>query len=350
MPPFFSIVVPAYNSGATLNACLDSIISQSFGDVEIVVVDDGSRDDTRDIAEKYASRDSRLRVHANGVNRNLFDTRITGFRLASGRYVAVCDADDELPPGAMAAFAGAVASRGGPDVVHGRALELGGGRDGRPLYNCDPFRVVTGADFVRSLLSIGRGWNVWGKAFRTELVHRRIGELPGRTGWFMLEDLLFCVWFGQAAKTYAGIGDFVYRYRYPSGPPPAEKLLKNSTDQLEVMGWLARNADKLELDSVAVAALYRLFRRLLALDIRRHGDGERELLMRKAAVELGERFSRGVAEAPFSERSYLLPGYHLDYLRRHGLHEYVCRLRTLFAAVPRLGCMGVVRKLLGGRR
>lgn len=350
MPPFFSIVVPAYNTGASLDACLESIVSQSFGDMEILVVDDGSRDDTREIAEKYASRDSRLRVHANDMNQNLFDTRVTGFGLASGRYVAVCDADDELPPGAVAAFAGAVASRRDPDVVHGRAQELGGGRDGKLLYNCDPFRVATGANFIRSLLSIGRGWNVWGKAFRTELVHRRLGELPGRTNWFMLEDLLFCVWFGQAARTYVGIDDVVYRYRYPSGNPPTEKLLKNSTDQLEVMGWLAGNADKLELDSDAVTAMYRLFRRLFALDIRRHGDGERELLMRKATAELGAAFSRGVSEAPFSEMSYLLPGYHLDYLRHHGMHEYIRRVRTLFAAVPRLGCMGVARKLLGGGR
>lgn len=60
--PKISIIVPVYNSAPYLNRCLDSIVNQTLSDIEILIVDDGSTDDSKFIIEQYAEKDSRIHV------------------------------------------------------------------------------------------------------------------------------------------------------------------------------------------------------------------------------------------------------------------------------------------------
>ncbi len=92
-----SVVVPAYNAAATLAETLDSICAQDWHELEIVVVDDGSTDDTRAIAEHHARRDSRLRI-VRQMNGGASRARNLGIRTSRGAYVAPCDADDIWHP------------------------------------------------------------------------------------------------------------------------------------------------------------------------------------------------------------------------------------------------------------
>jgi glycosyltransferase involved in cell wall biosynthesis len=89
--PTVSVVVPAYNVASTIRQTLDSIIHQTFQDIEIIIVDDGATDDTPSILKSY--KDSRMRV-VRQVNRGLAGARNTGIQLSMGKYVAFCDADD----------------------------------------------------------------------------------------------------------------------------------------------------------------------------------------------------------------------------------------------------------------
>jgi glycosyltransferase involved in cell wall biosynthesis len=98
--PFFSIVITTYNRARIVRRCIDSCLTQSFEDFEIVVVDDGSSDDTAAIlAESYG--DPRLRVVAHEANRGINPSRRTGASDARGEWVVVIDSDDELLPGAL---------------------------------------------------------------------------------------------------------------------------------------------------------------------------------------------------------------------------------------------------------
>lgn len=60
--PLISIIVPVYNSEKTLNRCVDSILSQTFWDWELLLVDDGSKDSSGDICDEYSRKDSRIKV------------------------------------------------------------------------------------------------------------------------------------------------------------------------------------------------------------------------------------------------------------------------------------------------
>jgi len=93
--PKVSVVVPAYNVARTLRETLDSIIKQTFQNIEIVVVDDGSTDETLTILKSY--RDSRLRI-VRQVNRGLAGARNTGIHHSTGEFLAFCDSDDVWEP------------------------------------------------------------------------------------------------------------------------------------------------------------------------------------------------------------------------------------------------------------
>lgn len=91
--PLISVIIPAYNSDRYLGRCLESIIDQTYKNLEIIVVNDGSTDETRRIAEEYARRDSRIRV-IHQTNKGLVAARKAGLEIASGEYISAVDSDD----------------------------------------------------------------------------------------------------------------------------------------------------------------------------------------------------------------------------------------------------------------
>lgn len=91
--PFFSVIVPIYNVEQYLNECVDSVLRQSFSDIEVILVDDGSPDNCGAICDAYQARDSRIRV-IHKPNGGLSDARNAGIRLARGTYLLFLDSDD----------------------------------------------------------------------------------------------------------------------------------------------------------------------------------------------------------------------------------------------------------------
>lgn len=89
-----SVIVPAYNAEKVLGDCLKSLLKQKLQGMEIIVVNDGSKDHTGDIAEKFAERDPRVRVIDKEQNEGLSAGRNSGIELARGEYIGFVDADD----------------------------------------------------------------------------------------------------------------------------------------------------------------------------------------------------------------------------------------------------------------
>ena len=88
-----SIIVPVYNSEKYLDACIDSILSQSFRDFELILVDDGSKDSSAQICDEYASQDTRVRV-IHKANGGVSAARNDGLDIAKGEYITFIDSDD----------------------------------------------------------------------------------------------------------------------------------------------------------------------------------------------------------------------------------------------------------------
>ena len=91
-----SIIVPVYNSAKYLNACINSILGQSYSDFELILVDDCSSDASGSICEAFAKKDKRIKVLHNDSNFGVVYSRKAGVRLAEGEYVGFVDSDDYL--------------------------------------------------------------------------------------------------------------------------------------------------------------------------------------------------------------------------------------------------------------
>ena len=97
MSALVSIIVPVYNSGQYLPRCIDSILNQSYRDLELLLVDDGSKDDSGSICDAYTEKDSRVRVF-HKENGGVSSARNLGLQEAKGEWVCFVDSDDELLP------------------------------------------------------------------------------------------------------------------------------------------------------------------------------------------------------------------------------------------------------------
>lgn len=113
--PVISVIVPVYKAEALLKTCIDSILGQTFRDLELILVDDGSPDGSGVLCDQAAAEDSRVRVihkENGGVSR----ARNDGIAAAQGEYLAFCDADDYILPNTLEALYAAL-TRAGADTA-----------------------------------------------------------------------------------------------------------------------------------------------------------------------------------------------------------------------------------------
>lgn len=97
-PIFISVVVAAYNATSTLEACINSIACQTHGNLEILIVDDVSTDETLALAQKLAKQDERIKVIARKKNGGPAAARNSALDIATGEWIAVVDSDDTILP------------------------------------------------------------------------------------------------------------------------------------------------------------------------------------------------------------------------------------------------------------
>ena len=113
--PLFSIVIPSYNRAHLLKECVSAVLSQSLNDFELIVVDDGSKDETQALMETII--DPRVVYHRK-QNEERAVARNTGIKMASGDYVTFLDSDDKIYPDHLEEATSLIAKAGSPDWMH----------------------------------------------------------------------------------------------------------------------------------------------------------------------------------------------------------------------------------------
>ncbi|SCM83669.1 Glycosyl transferase [uncultured Sporomusa sp.] len=149
-----SIVVPIYNTEAYLKRCIGSIINQSYLDIEVLLVDDGSTDSSGIICDDYAAVDGRVRVihKANGGEAS---ARNAGLIQATGQYIMFCDSDDALPLYAIERFMKAM-DESAADMAVGAYIEKTNdpsSRDFATRYCLAHYETYTNTQAIISILS-----------------------------------------------------------------------------------------------------------------------------------------------------------------------------------------------------
>lgn len=173
-----SVLVAVYNVEDYLPRCLDSVLSQTYLDLEIILVDDGSTDSSGSICEKYAEKDERLKV-IHQANEGLSSARNTGLRAATGDYILMIDGDDALHP-QMIEILHKLITSGDYDfsMCYGERIYDVSKIDGKSKRRVDmisPLELTAESCF--HYLSGRKGssrvqyWVTWNKLFKKEILH-----------------------------------------------------------------------------------------------------------------------------------------------------------------------------------
>lgn len=178
MADLISVIVPVYHVAADLPRCLDSILAQTYPDIEIIAVDDGSMDESGAILDDYAAKASNIRV-IHKANGGVTSARLRGVQEASGEWIGFVDGDDEIEP-EMYERLWTNAKKYGADISHcGYQMVFPDGRV-NCFYNTGAVEVYDKRRGVQELLSGERiEPGLWNKLFRKNLLQ----------GWKMDESI-----------------------------------------------------------------------------------------------------------------------------------------------------------------
>ena len=230
--PTLSIVVPVYNVRPWLDECLASLTAQSYTDVEIIVINDGSTDGSDAIARRHARTDPRITVH-DFPNGGLGLARNRGMELCTGRYVLFTDSDDRVPAGAVQAMMDSLLASSS-DVVTGRAIDF----YTDPEKLADYWTTVSSA-FWRSRQAVTladvpvliHDHTVWNKIYSLEFLRGNGISFPERT---LCEDVHFSAQVYTRAASIDIVSDYVYEHRRRRG------AISNALgNEISVADWTA---------------------------------------------------------------------------------------------------------------
>lgn len=229
--PFFSIIIPVYNTVPYLSACVESVLSQGYSDFELILIDDGSADGSADLCDAFAGRDARVRV-IHQANAGVSSARNRGLDCAKGEYLWFCDSDDVVLPDALQTLYSCLEQCGAAMVVFPlEQVDCSGNKVGL-IPAPEPSK-----DAARGPLQCGDPLYPQARVFKRELAR---GERFD-TSLALLEDRDYfyrIAW--KAAGHTAVIDEPLYRYlvtREDSAvnTPSAGKLLGAARVQYEIL-------------------------------------------------------------------------------------------------------------------
>lgn len=203
-----SVVIPCYNYGHYLTGCVQSALTQQFVDVNVVIVDDASTDDSLEVARRLAKADARVQVIEHITNKGPVATFNDGLAEATGEYTLLISADDLIAPGALARAVALMEANPSVGMTFGRTKVFG---DHPPEAGNGParaFAVWSGRDWIRDRCAIGTNPIRSPEALMRTEVLRAVGEYNPE----IRHAHDFEVWLRTAAVSDIG---------YVAGPPQA---------------------------------------------------------------------------------------------------------------------------------
>lgn len=219
-----SVIVPVYNTKEYLIKCLESIINQTYTNLEIIIIDDGSNDGSYDICDKYLELDSRIKVIHN-TNRGVSVTRNIGIDIATGKYILFIDSDDWVEKNYIEVLYNNIQNS---DIsicsyytVTKRNVNII--NDDKKIEKIDKIvglKYLIGNEQYRGYL--------WNKLFKLDIIKNN--NIKFKPDIYIYEDLLFVAEYINAADNITYIHQSLYYYRMrKSSSLNQEFTMKNMT-------------------------------------------------------------------------------------------------------------------------
>lgn len=220
--PLISVVVPVYGTEKYLRKCLDSILTQTYKNLEVIVVNDASSDNSEKIIKEYALSDERIKYVRHSKNKGLFQARVSGVEEATGEYIAFVDSDDYISCDYYRMLVRKAQETDADIVVADWVFEY---EDGKKMFlNLDNIRIadlsLSGTEITDAFMR-QRGecfsWHtVWNKLYKKSLWDKCIelfqDFIGKRNHLIMCEDVVFSSAFWFHAEKVVNVHGINYFY------------------------------------------------------------------------------------------------------------------------------------------
>lgn len=204
-----SIIIPVYNSEKYLQKCVSSILSQSMKDIEVLLINDGSKDSSPTICDNLAKQDARVRVH-HKMNGGISSARNAGLNMALGEWVTFCDNDDLVSPEWLARMLALADEETLPLCAFTRTVEkLGDINTIDKIQTNEKYEAASYLEFYIHRL----GGFVWNALYRREIIEKNHIRFPERKAHGDInEDLIFDFMYLPYIKkiVYTGYADYYW--------------------------------------------------------------------------------------------------------------------------------------------
>lgn len=241
--PKVSIVVPVYNAEKYICRCIDSILNQTYKNFEVILIDDGSTDNSLEILKGYALKDIRLKVLSQ-KNSGPSSARNTGILIAKGEYLIFIDIDDYIDKDYLAVLYN--------EIKKGFDLVFMGYRDISKygVVNLNDF-YIDSIELVKKIvvenIFKGVGGTLWSKIFRRDIILKN--EILLNREVHMYEDQLFVLQYALIAEKFSGLDCNGYNYNRLNENSLSSKLsIKYYPSLVRYIDELEKILDKYSLD------------------------------------------------------------------------------------------------------
>jgi len=261
--PLVSIIIPVYNVQEYLGTCLDSIVCQTYQELEIIAVNDGSTDNSLAILEDYTQKEPRLRV-LHQENQGLSAARNKGLNEAKGEHIIFVDSDDYIAADLVELCVTSFQQKGVDVLVYNHGVFKDGQNEIQPRVKAIQPGLRTNTEYLKEVINLKTDtWNpVWLYAFKLDFLnHHRLRFYKG----VYHEDILFTPSMICASQQIAVIPEILYYYRIRPGSITTDisKIQKSLKDQIFIAEKLAalqqriRNSNHSESLGIIIAKRYK---------------------------------------------------------------------------------------------
>lgn len=215
-PDLVSVIIPVYNSASYLRRCIDSILGQSYRDIEVILVDDGSTDSSGEICDSYSRKDSRVRaIHT--PNRGVSCARNAGLASSNGSFICFVDSDDFIEDYAVNALVEGY-KRSHADLVVGGFNKVKSDKTALQIRDFPLDQLLTRAELEEYTLAYLHNprqrqllMSSWAKLFRSSIIRDR--KVTFREELRVAEDVAFNFDYLQSVESVLFIKEIIYNHQ-----------------------------------------------------------------------------------------------------------------------------------------
>lgn len=292
MDTIISIIVPIYNAEKFLASCIDSILSQTFKNFELLLVDDGSQDSSLSICQSYQQSDNRIAVFHKS-NEGVTAARKYGVEKAKGEYICFVDADDIIPENSLITLFNA---SNNADIIVGSYREINGYEEHDNFISSDIPTHLNGLDYIRLQLENKLYHAPWGKLFKKKCFNNTIFDIPRSI--FRGEDYIMNVRLGIQANKIIIVKKIVYHYLIRES-----SCMQTLKPSLEYEKLFDANLIRSLIDN-------NLYQSMRSQILTQRLDSLTELLLANYKLDKNDTFIKAVlaeiSSSPFNTRSFLI--------------------------------------------